>query len=185
MTKIVLASFVLVGMALGASGKATVGERAPDFTMVDQDGKSHSLSDYKGQKVVVYFYPKDDTPGCTTEACSIRDDYSTFEKNGIKVFGVSYDDMVSHKKFAEKYDLPFALLSDSDKSVSRAYGTSGLFVPSRKTFLIDDTGVLRKIYDKVTVTGHGPEIVADFKAMEDPEKGTPLELSAPGMKVGK
>ena len=153
------------GMALGAQGAGLLGQPAPDFSMVDQDGKTHKLSEYKGQKVVVYFYPKDDTPGCTKEACSIRDDYGLFEKNGIKVFGVSYDDSKSHKTFAEKYDLPFTLLSDSDKSVSKAYGTNGLFMASRKTFLIDEAGILRKIYENVTVTGHGAEILADFEAL--------------------
>lgn len=182
MMRIVLAGIMLFGMAQGATA---IGELAPDFTMLDQDGKSHTLSDYKGQKVVVYFYPKDDTPGCTTEACSIRDDYTLFEQNGIKVFGVSYDDMESHKKFAEKHDLPFSLLTDADKSVSKAYGANGLFFPSRKTFLIDEAGNLVKIYENVTVTGHGPEILKDFKAIEKPVKGRHLELSAPGMKTGK
>ncbi len=153
------------GLALGAQGASLLGEPAPDFTMTDQDGKAHTLSDYKGQKVVVYFYPKDDTPGCTKEACSIRDDYGLFEKNGIKVFGVSYDDTQSHKKFAEKYDLPFTLLSDTDKSVSEAYGAKGFFMASRKTFLIDEQGILQKTYENVTVTGHGAEILADFQAL--------------------
>ena len=156
----------LFGLASGADNKLAEGSPSPDFTMQDQDGKSHTLSEYKGQLVVVYFYPKDDTPGCTTEACSIRDDYTLFKKNGIQVFGVSYDDMKSHKRFAEKYDLPFTLLSDVDKSVAAAYGTQGLFVPSRKTFLIDETGIVRKIYENVTVTGHGAEILADFAAMQ-------------------
>jgi len=185
MNEILMAGIMFFGMAFGAQGASLIDEMAPDFTMQDQDGKSHTLSEYKGQKVVVYFYPKDDTPGCTKEACSIRDDYSLFEKNGIQVFGVSYDDMKSHKKFAEKYDLPFTLLSDLDKSVSKAYGADGFFVPSRKTYLIDKKGVLRKIYENVTVTGHGPEILADFKALETPAKAKPLEFTAPGMQVGK
>lgn len=165
MTEIAIAGLMFFGLALGAQGASLLGEPAPDFTMTDQDGKTHTLSDYKGQKVVVYFYPKDDTPGCTKEACSIRDDYGLFEKNGIKVFGVSYDDTQSHKKFAKKYDLPFTLLSDTDKSVSEAYGTKGFFVASRKTFLIDEQGILHKTYENVTVTGHGAEILADFEAL--------------------
>lgn len=185
MNELVMAGLMFFGMALGAQGASLLGELAPDFTMLDQDGKSHTLSEYKGHKVVVYFYPKDDTPGCTKEACSIRDDYSLFEKNGIKVFGVSYDDVKSHKKFAEKYDLPFTLLSDSDKSVAKAYGAKGLFMPSRKTYLIDETGILRKTYENVTPTGHGPEILADFKAMEKPSKTPKLELNAPDVSVGK
>jgi thioredoxin-dependent peroxiredoxin len=165
MTEILIAGLMFFGMALGAEGLLSPGMEAPDFTLTDQDSVKHTLSAYKGQQVVVYFYPKDDTPGCTKEACSIRDDYNLFEKNGIKVFGISYDDMQSHKKFAEKYELPFTLLSDMDKSISVAYGTKGLFVPSRKTFLIDEKGILQKIYENVTVTGHGAEILADFKAL--------------------
>jgi peroxiredoxin Q/BCP len=138
--------------------------------MLDQDGKAHSLSEYRGQQVVVYFYPKDDTPGCTKEACSIRDDFEQFTKNGIKVFGVSYDDKQSHKKFAEKYDIPFSLLSDSDKSVSKAYGAGGIFFPSRKTYLINAAGILIKIYENVDVTTHGAQILADFKGMATPVK---------------
>jgi len=171
MKAIIMIGLTLFGMASGADNKLAEGSPAPDFTLQDQDGKAHTLSEYKGQQVVVYFYPKDDTPGCTKEACSIRDDYALFEKNSIKVFGVSYDDKESHKKFAEKYDLPFALLSDLDKSVAAAYGTKGMFVASRKTFLIDEVGVVRKIYENVTVTGHGAEILADFKAMATPPKG--------------
>ena len=171
MKVIIMIGLTLFGMASGADNKLKEGSPAPDFTMQDQDGNTHTLSEYKGQLVVVYFYPKDDTPGCTKEACSIRDDYTLFEKNGIKVFGVSYDDMKSHKKFAEKYDLPFTLLSDLDKSVAAAYGTKGIFVPSRKTFLIDADGIVRKIYENVTVTGHGAEILADFAAMTAPAKG--------------
>ncbi len=165
MNELIFAGLMFFGMALGAQGATLLGELAPDFTLKDQDGKTHTLSDYKGQRVVVYFYPKDDTPGCTKEACSIRDDYGLFEKNGIKVFGLSYDDMKSHKKFAEKYDLPFTLLSDLDKSVAKAYGANGLFVPSRKTYLIDEEGVMQKIYENVTPTGHGAEILADFEAL--------------------
>jgi peroxiredoxin Q/BCP len=166
MNEILMAGLMFFGLALGAQGASLLGELAPDFSLLDQDGKSHTLSEYKGQKVVVYFYPKDDTQGCTTEACSIRDDYSLFEKNAIKVFGVSYDDTQSHKNFAEKYDLPFTLLSDADKSVAKAFGADGMFVPSRKTYLIDEAGIIRKIYENVTPTGHGSEILADFAAMK-------------------
>jgi len=165
MTEIIFAGLMLFGVALGAQSVAILGEPAPYFTMVDQDGKSHTLSEYKGQKVVVYFYPKDDTPGCTKEACSIRDDFDLFKKNDIKVFGVSYDGAESHKKFARKYDIPFPLLTDADKRVSKDYGASGLFIPSRKTFLIDEEGTLIKIYNNVDVTTHGAQILADFKSL--------------------
>ncbi len=170
MKELVMAGLMFFGVALGAQGGSLTGELAPDFTMVDQDGKSHTLSEYRGQKVVVYFYPKDDTPGCTKEACSIRDDFAQFQKNGIKVFGVSFDDTKSHKKFAEKYDIPFPLLSDSDKSVAKAYGAGGVFFPSRKTYLIDTAGILVKSYENVDVTSHGPQILADFEALTLPIK---------------
>jgi len=150
---------------MGGQGSAVVGEAAPEFSMQDQNGKTHTLADYKGQKLVVYFYPKDDTPGCTKEACSIRDDYGQFEKSGVTVLGISYDSPQSHKEFAEKYMLPFTLLTDADKLASEAYGTKGMFYTSRKTFLIDETGVLKKIYENVDVTTHGADILADFAAM--------------------
>ena len=95
-----------------AKNDLNIGDKAPDFTLVDQDSTEHTLSEYFGKKIVVYFYPKDDTPGCKKEACSIRDNYALFEENDIVVFGLSYDSPASHKKFAEKYDLPFTLLSD-------------------------------------------------------------------------
>jgi peroxiredoxin Q/BCP len=164
-SQLTLSTLLMITMVVNLSAAVKVGSPAPDFKMLDQDEKVHTLADYKGQKVVVYFYPKDDTPGCTKEACSIRDDYGLFEKGGIKVFGVSYDDSQSHKTFADKYDLPFTLLSDTDKSVSKAYGANGLFMAQRKTFLIDESGILRKIYENVTVTGHGAEILADFEAL--------------------
>ena len=171
MTEIVLAGLMFFGMALGAHGAIKVGDLAPDFSMTDQNKKNHTLSDYRGQKVVVYFYPKDDTPGCTKEACSIRDDYKLYESSEIKVFGVSYDDAESHAKFAKKYDIPFTLLSDTDKSVSKAYGSAGLFFPSRKTYLIDEEGILVKIYENVDVTSHGSQILSDFKMLSEPAEG--------------
>ncbi|HEY9705732.1 MAG TPA: peroxiredoxin, partial [Allocoleopsis sp.] len=91
------------------------GKKVPDFRLLDQDGKEHKLSDYKGKKVIIYFYPKDDTPGCTTEACNFRDDNSLYKKKGAVVLGISTDDIKSHKKFQEKYSLPFTLLSDNEK----------------------------------------------------------------------
>ncbi len=115
-----------------------------------------------GKKVVIYFYPKDDTPGCTKEACGIRDAYDGFLDKDIVVFGISYDSAEAHQSFIKKYNLPFNLLSDSDKSVSRLYGTEGTFFPMRKTFLIDEMGTVKKIYSKVSVVDHGREILSDF-----------------------
>ncbi|MDP6230477.1 MAG: peroxiredoxin [Candidatus Marinimicrobia bacterium] len=140
----------------------SVGEPAPEFSLSDENGKMHSLSQYRGQKIVVYFYPKDDTPGCTKEACGIRDEFSSFVDNQIVVFGVSYDNASSHRKFKKKFDLPFHLLSDEDKSVSKLYGADGTFFPSRKTYLIDEDGKLLKIYDKVNVLNHAEDILRTF-----------------------
>ena len=138
------------------------GQLAPDFTLFDQDGTPHTLSLYKGKKVVIYFYPKDDTPGCTKEACSIRDSYDDFTNQDIEVFGISYDNSKTHQQFIQKYKLPFNLLSDSDKLVSQLYGTKGAFFPVRKTFLIDESGKIVKIYDQVSVLDHGNDILRDF-----------------------
>ena len=138
------------------------GQLAPDFTLFDQDGTPHTLSLYKGKKVVIYFYPKDDTPGCTKQACSIRDSYDDFTNQDIEVFGISYDNSETHQQFIQKYKLPFNLLSDSDKSVSQLYGTKGAFFPVRKTFLIDESGKILKIYDQVSVLDHGNDILRDF-----------------------
>ncbi|MEC9273795.1 MAG: peroxiredoxin [Candidatus Neomarinimicrobiota bacterium] len=143
------------------------GQIAPDFTLFDQDGTPHTLSLYKGKKVVIYFYPKDDTPGCTKEACSIRDSYDDFTNQDIEVFGISYDNSETHQQFIQKYKLPFNLLSDSDKLVSQLYGTKGAFFPVRKTFLIDEFGKIVKIYDQVSVLDHGNDILRDFNTEEN------------------
>ena len=143
------------------------GQLAPDFTLFDQDGTPHTLSLYKGKKVVIYFYPKDDTPGCTKEACSIRDSYDDFTNQDIEVFGISYDNSKTHQQFIQKYKLPFNLLSDSDKLVSQLYGTKGAFFPVRKTFLIDEYGKIVKIYDQVSVLDHGNDILRDFNKLKN------------------
>ncbi len=146
------------------------GDAAPDFTVKDQNGKDVKLSDYRGQRVVLYFYPKDDTPGCTKEACSLRDGFSTFEEKGIKILGVSTDDEKSHQKFISKYELPFTLLADTDHAIADAYGSYGekQFMGKtytgvlRKTFLIDETGVIKKVFDKVKVDEHADEVLGAF-----------------------
>ncbi|MFH1851599.1 MAG: peroxiredoxin [Candidatus Neomarinimicrobiota bacterium] len=151
----------ILGSLWAKSAGLTVGMLAPDFRMADQDSTLCSLTDYRGHWVVVYFYPKDDTPGCTKEACGIRDDYTKFAQAGLTVLGISYDSPESHTTFKTKYALPFTLLSDSDKSVAAAYGAKGVLFADRKTFLIDPAGIVRKIYEKVDVTGHSTEILAD------------------------
>ncbi|HEV7858208.1 MAG TPA: thioredoxin-dependent thiol peroxidase [Pyrinomonadaceae bacterium] len=146
------------------------GDAAPDFKTRDESGNPVSLSDFRGQKVVLYFYPKDDTPGCTKEACSFRDSHTTYKDAGIKVLGVSLDDEASHQAFAAKYNLPFTLLSDTDHSVSEAYGVYGeqtwgdkkYMGLARKTFLIDEEGRIKKIFDKVNVEQHSDEVLAAF-----------------------
>ncbi len=162
MLKFFTLSVIMLGFLWGKSMPISVGEPAPEFSLSDENGKMHSLSQYRGQKIVVYFYPKDDTPGCTKEACGIRDEFSSFEDNQIVVFGVSYDNASSHRKFKKKFDIPFHLLSDEDKSVSKLYGADGTFFPSRKTYLIDEDGKLLKIYDKVNVLNHAEDILRTF-----------------------
>ncbi|MFQ3590106.1 MAG: thioredoxin-dependent thiol peroxidase, partial [Chloracidobacterium sp.] len=132
-----------------------VGSLAPTFTLPDMRGNQVSLEQFRGQKVVLYFYPKDDTPGCTKEACSFRDAHGAYQEKGIVVLGVSLDDEASHRAFAEKYQLPFTLLADTSHTVSEAYGVYGeqewqgkkFMGLARKTFLIDEQGVIVKIFD--------------------------------------
>jgi len=140
-----------------------IGDKAPDFKLKDDSGQSRTLAEFYGKKVVLYFYPKDDTPGCTKEACSFRDNYNAFEENGIVVLGISYDSPESHKNFKQKYNLPFILLSDETKKVAKAYGAYGgltkVFFPKRITFLINEEGIICHIFEKVTVTEHAGEVL--------------------------
>src|SRR6478752_9900061 len=148
----------------------SVGDKAPAFSTTDQDGTPVKLSDFKGKKVVLYFYPKDDTPGCTKEACSFRDADDVYQKKGIKVFGVSTDDEKSHQKFISKFQLPFDLLADTDKSIVESYGVWGeksmygkkYMGTNRKTFLIDESGKIAHIFDKVNVAEHADEVLKAF-----------------------
>lgn len=144
-----------------------VGSKAPDFKTKDQDGNEISLSSLKGKKVVLYFYPKDMTPGCTAQACSLRDNYKALQKAGYEVFGISSDDEKSHRKFIEKEKLPFRLLSDTDKSVHGKFGTwieksmygRKYMGTARVTFIIDETGVIREVIDKVDTKNHADQIL--------------------------
>ncbi len=142
----------------------TIGTPAPNFTLPDQEGVLHSLEEFRGKWVLLYFYPKDDTPGCTIEACGLRDNFEALAKYLI-IVGVSSDSVESHKKFAEKYDLPFLLLADQDKSLSEAYGTGGFPFEKRTSFLIDATGVIVKIYEHVNPNMHAKEIISDITAL--------------------
>ena len=146
------------------------GDKAPDFSVPDAEGNVVKLKDLRGKKVVLYFYPKDDTPGCTKEACAFRDSFSKFKKRGIEVLGVSLDSEKSHRKFTKKFDLPFRLLADTDRAVSESYGTYGkkkfmgreYMGVNRMTFLIDEKGKIKKIYSKVKPDDHAEEVLAAF-----------------------
>lgn len=146
------------------------GDIAPDFELLDQEGKSHKLSDYLGKKVILYFYPKDDTPGCTKEACGFRDNFAEYRKHGIIILGVSKDSEKSHSRFAEKYSLPFTLLSDNETTVAQAYGVWGLkkmmgreyYGMNRVTYVIDEEGKVLQVYKKVKPEHHAEEILKDI-----------------------
>ncbi|MDQ5883477.1 MAG: thioredoxin-dependent peroxiredoxin [Patescibacteria group bacterium] len=148
--------------------------KAPDFTLLDQDGKEQALSDYLGQFVLIYFYPKDDTPGCTKEACMLRDDFPDFQKLNAKVLGISADSVKSHKKFAEKYNLPFTLLSDDKKEVLKKYGVmseKSMFGKTflgikRMSYLIDKNGEVIKVYENVKPISHAKEVIEDLKNLK-------------------
>ena len=146
------------------------GTTAPAFKTTDANGAPVRLKDFRGQKVVLYFYPKDDTPGCTKEACSFRDAFSKFKHRGIAVLGVSPDGEKSHQKFAAKYKLPFTLLADTDRSISKAYDVYGekkfmgrtYMGVHRTTFLIDEKGKIRKVFAKVKPEEHASEVLKAF-----------------------
>jgi len=143
------------------------GDKAPNFIANDQNGKTVSLADFAGKNVILYFYPKDDTPGCTAEACDFRDNYQSMLSKGFEVIGVSTDDEKSHKKFETKYSLPFPLIADTDKSINEAYGVwveknmygKKYMGTARKTFLINAAGVIDKIIDKVDTKNASQQVV--------------------------
>lgn len=154
--------------------KLKIGQSAPNFRLDDQDGKTHELKSHNGEWVLIYFYPKDDTPGCTKETCAIRDNFPDFKKMKLRVFGISVDSVKSHKKFIEKYKLPFTLLSDGKKEVVEKYDVwakkkfmgreyMGIL---RTSFLINPDGQISKIYEKVKPDIHAKEILADFKNLK-------------------
>lgn len=152
--------------------KATTPYSAPDFTLSSADGKTHSLGDYKGKWLVLYFYPKDDTPGCTTEACSLRDARDDLAALGANIVGISKDTEDSHQKFTDKYHLNFTLLSDPDGTTIEAYGAWGPKMFGnvgilRKTFIIDPNGQVVKVYGRVTPLGHGEQVVEELKKLQN------------------
>ena len=148
--------------------KPQIGELAPDFELLDQEGKTHKLSDYRGKPVVLYFYPKDNTPGCTAQACSFRDSFAEYRQKGIVVLGVSKDSSKSHTKFQEKYSLPFTLLADTETEVAQAYGIwvkkkmmgREYMGMERTTFVIDKDGKIIHIMEKVKPQNHAADVLA-------------------------
>jgi peroxiredoxin Q/BCP len=167
-----MASAALSGLlALNVLAAPAVGDAAPDFRLQDQNNEWHELADFNGKWVVLYFYPKADTPGCTTEACEFRDNIFAYEDIGAAVIGVSLDDVASQADFAEKYSLPFPLLSDAQQEVAKLYGVLTSFgamqVADRQTFLINPDGKIAKHYGKgeVDPASHSAEVLADLKAL--------------------
>ena len=146
------------------------GTKAPDFKLNDNEGQPHALVDYRGQTIVIYFYPKDDTPGCTKEACSFRDAYADFKKAGVTLIGISPDSEKSHTKFKEKYELPFTLLSDPGHKVCDAYGVWGLKKYMgreyegvyRTTFIIGPEGEIKHVFENVKPADHSQEVLAEI-----------------------
>ncbi len=165
---------LLLGISSIASAKITLkdGDKAPNFALRGNDGKMHKLSSFRGQYVVLYFYPKDETPGCTTEACSFRDDLSAITKEGAKVVGVSVQDVASHKAFTKKYGLDFLLLADSHKKVVKMYGVYNAKwqMANRVTFIINPKGRIVKIYPNVDPKVHAEQVIAELKSL-DGKKG--------------
>lgn len=158
--------FTSVGIA---NDQPVVGAAAPEFELADQDGQLRSLEDYQNQWVVLYFYPKDDTPGCTTEACEFRDNIFAFRDLNAQILGISLDDSESHKAFSEKFSLPFPLLADTDGATSTAYGVKtrmfGMTVAKRQTFVISPDGKIAKHYATVKPEVHSAEVLADLKVL--------------------
>lgn len=150
----------------------SIGQQAPEFELIDNEGNLHKLSDYRDQTIVVYFYPKDDTPGCTKEACSFRDAYADFREAGVEIIGISPDNEKSHSRFIQKYELPFILLSDPEHQVCEAFGVWGLKKymgreyegVHRTTFIIGPDGIVKRVFENVKPADHSQEVLAEVLA---------------------
>ncbi|MBT8091251.1 MAG: peroxiredoxin [Gammaproteobacteria bacterium] len=185
MSAILAAAAAAGALALAANGSATepplLGNPAPEFELADQTGQLHSLEDYREQWVVLYFYPKDNTPGCTTEACEFRDNIFAYRDLNAQILGVSLDDVDSHREFAEHHSLPFPLLADVDGSVAESYGVKtrmfGMAVAKRQTFIIDPNGNVVTHYKKVKPAQHSAQVIADLRSLV--KSATLAELNSP------
>ena len=162
----ILCCFLITGTSIA---EINHGQTAPNFNLQDQNGQWHTLDDYKGQWVVLFFYPKDQTPGCTTEACNFRDNIFEFEKLNAQILGVSLDDVASHQAFSEKYSLPYPILADVNKECASEYGVLGKFmmmtIAKRQSFLINPEGQIVKHYKKVDPDTHSKEVIIDLKQL--------------------
>ena len=163
------AALIMLGLSTPAQASPAVGQAAPDFRLQDQNGKWHTLGDFRGTWVALYFYPKDDTPGCTKEGCAFGDIIFAFEKIGATFLGVSLDDVASHEAFAEKYSLPFTLLADTDGKTAEEYGVlnsmAGMKFAKRQSFIIDPDGRVAKHYEKVNAEKHSEEELSDLQQL--------------------
>jgi peroxiredoxin Q/BCP len=164
-----LLALVSVGTAMQADETPEVGSAAPGFHLQDQNGDWHDLEDYQGSWLAIYFYPKDDTPGCTTEACNFRDNIYAFKAIGASVVGISVDDVDSHREFSEKYKLPFVILADEDGATAKAYGVLRdwklVQIASRQSFLVNPQGVIVKHYEDVDPDTHTQQVLNDLEGL--------------------
>jgi peroxiredoxin Q/BCP len=165
---------ILISLSVMAGETPVTGDPAPGFRLQDQNGDWHDLEDYRGTWLAVYFYPKDDTPGCTTEACNFRDNIYAFKAIGAEVLGISIDDVESHKKFSDKYKLPFVILADAEGATAEAYGVIRdwklIQIASRQSFIVNPDGIVAKHYEEVDPDTHTQEVLEDLKALMS-EKG--------------
>jgi peroxiredoxin Q/BCP len=164
-----LLALAFAGTGLQADGTPAEGSAAPGFHLQDQNGDWHDLQDYQGSWLAIYFYPKDDTPGCTTEACNFRDNIYAFKAIGASVIGISVDDVGSHKEFSEKYKLPFIILADEDGTTAKAYGVLRdwklVQIASRQSFLVNPEGLIVKHYEDVDPDTHTQQVLADLEGL--------------------
>ena len=160
--------FLIFFLLSYAFSQLPINIQAPGFTLPDANGISHTLSDYQGQFVILYFYPKDNTPGCTLEACSFRDNFSEIRAQNTIILGVSWDSSENHASFTKKHSLPFTLLSDIEGDVTKKYESAGWFMPKRYTYIVNPKGKIIKVYTKFDISTHSEEIITFIKSIPNP-----------------